>query len=179
MKSLIISITVFLLFQPAFAYMDNTPSKTAPKTPYEKGVIKLNTDDPTYNLWKKLRTPDPNRKPGLSDVQRYEALFAWSGIPTFFKLPVALTPEDLKVGKVDVAIMGAPLDMSGGMRGAAFGPNALRTSAKYLLGGSGTMPHMHVMINPFETLKIVDYGDAQVDPLSTERSMGHIRELRY
>jgi arginase family enzyme len=37
-----------------------------------------------------------------------------AGIPTFFKLPIALTPEDLKAGDVDVAIIGAHTDMGGG-----------------------------------------------------------------
>ena len=39
------------------------------------------------------------------------------------------------------------------------------------------MPHMPTLINPFEELTMVDYGDAPVDPLSTERSVHAIREL--
>lgn len=35
---------------------------------------------------------------------------------------------------------------------------------------------MHVMVDPFKELKIVDYGDIAVDPLSTECSLSHIRE---
>jgi agmatinase len=42
-------------------------------------------------------------------VHRYDVHFENVGIPTFFKRPLALTLEDLRAGKVDVAIFGAPL----------------------------------------------------------------------
>jgi agmatinase len=42
--------------------------------------------------------------------------FYYQGIPTFFRAPVALCPQDLKAGNVDVAIMGASFDMSTSMR---------------------------------------------------------------
>jgi arginase family enzyme len=51
-----------------------------------------------------------------------------AGIPTFASAPVALTPADLRAGKVDVAILGAPIDMGSGFRGARGGPLALRTT---------------------------------------------------
>jgi agmatinase len=35
---------------------------------------------------------------------------------------------------------------------------------------------MHTMVNPFKELTIVDYGDAPIDPLSTERSIHEIRK---
>ena len=38
------------------------------------------------------------------------------------------------------------------------------------------MPHTHTMVDPFKDLTIVDYGDAPVDPLSTERSVHEIRK---
>jgi guanidinobutyrase len=140
--------------------------------------IPLNPKDPTYNMWKQFRdtSKDAKREPGLIHVHKYIGGFAWHGISTFFKLPVALNPQDLIAGKTDVAIVGAPLDMSLGMRGAAFGPKSLRSSDRYLGYGALSMPHMHVLINPFEVLTIADYGDIAVDPLSTERSMEHIRE---
>ena len=62
-------------------------------------------DDPTYDLWKLVRDDlSEGREPGPIDVQRYYGGLGWQGIPTFFRLPVALTPEDLKAGKVDVLI---------------------------------------------------------------------------
>jgi len=144
----------------------------------DEGVIRLNPKDPRLNDWKKLRdtSKDPKREPGPIHINRQYAS-AWSGIPTFFGLPVALNPEDLKAGKVDVAILGAPLDTGSGMRGAAFGPRALRTSEKYLGSGEDTDPHLHVLVNWNTDLNAVDYGDTPVDYLSGERSMPPIREM--
>ena len=67
--------------------------------------------------------------------------------------------------------------MGGGFRGAAYGPNGLRAVQDYLTWGAYSMPHMHTMVNPFEDLIMVDYGDAPVDPFSTERSVHAIREM--
>jgi agmatinase len=39
------------------------------------------------------------------------------------------------------------------------------------------MDHMLTLVNPFKEMTIVDYGDAPVDMLSTERSMHAIREF--
>ena len=36
-------------------------------------------------------------------------------------------------------------------------------------------PNMHVMIDPFAVLNIVDYGDAPIDNMSTERTMEPVR----
>lgn len=98
------------------------------------------------------------------------------GIPTFFKLPVALTPEDLKAGDVDIAIIDAHTDMGGGYRGAAWGPMAFRASPGTVGRGAFAMDHMLTLVNPSEELTVVDYGDAPVDMLSTERGMHAIRE---
>jgi agmatinase len=119
--------------------------------------------------------------PGLFWPHRQSRGGAWLGIPTFFKLPIALTPEDLRAAKVDVAIFGAPLDMGFGMRGAAFGPQAIRVSERYLSWGDArsgaSRPHQHVRIDPFHVLTAADYGDVAIDPFSTERSVGHVQEF--
>lgn len=117
------------------------------------------------------------REPGPIDIQRFIGGAGWFGIPTFFKLPVALTPEDLRAGAVEVAIVGAYTDMGGGYRGAAWGPLAFRASPSTDGWGAFSMDHMLTLVNPFEELTIVDYGDAPVDPWSTERSMPAIREF--
>lgn len=152
---------------------------SAEKKREDDAVIRLNEKDPTLNDWKKLRdtSKDPKREPGPIHINRQWA-GGWLGIPTFFGLPVALNPEDLKAGKVEVAIMGAPLDTGSGMKGAAFGPRALRTSEKYLSSGpEDTDPHLHVMVNWNADLNVVDYGDTPIDYLSGERSMQPIREM--
>ena len=148
----------------------------APIREGEKPVIPLDTKDPSYNLWRQLRdfSKDPKREPGIINVQKYPMGFSQNAMPTFFHLPVALTPEDLKASKVEVALIGAVTDMGTGMRGAAHGPNAVRNSNVY--GGYGMrQPHMHVMVDPLQELVAADFGNAPIDIMSTERSMHAIR----
>ena len=149
------------------------------KMPGVKPVIPLNTQDPTYDLWKTPRKDlSKDRKAGPINIQRYSGGTGWNGIPSFFRLPIALTPEDLKAGNVDVAMLGAYTDMGGGQRGANRGPGALRLSAaEYVTWGEWSMSHMGTMVNPFKELTIVDYGDAPVDPFSTSRSNEAIRAM--
>jgi agmatinase len=141
--------------------------------------IPLDPNAPYFNDWSERRdtSNDPKREPGLIQIQRYDGGFAWTGIPSFFNLPLALTPEDLKAAKVDVAIMGAPLDTSSGMRGAAFGPKALRGSENNLYWGPYMDPHLHVMVSWQNELVVADYGDVAIDEFSVERSMAPIREM--
>ncbi len=176
-----IVLSLFFLTPTAFAIglLDQglEQGEQAPIREGEKPVIPLDTKDPTYNIWHTLRdfSKDPKREPGPINIQKYDMGMAWSGIPTFFHLPVALTPEDLKAGKVEVAIMGAYTDMGSGMRGAAHGPNAFRNSEVY--GGWGIVktPNMHVMVDPLKELTVVDYGDAPNDMMSTERTIHAVR----
>jgi agmatinase len=69
------------------------------------------------------------------------------GIATFLQRPVGLTPADLRAAGVDVAMVGAGMDFSGGMRGAAFGPRALRSHDMYLPNVATGLPHAHVMVD--------------------------------
>ena len=81
-------------------------------------------------VWKEEydRSEDPQREPGPIELNRYVVnSSAPSGIPTFMRFPVCLTPDDLRAGEVDVAVMGAPIDLSIGQRGTGFGPLGLRT----------------------------------------------------
>ena len=135
--------------------------------------IPLNPDDPTLDPWSQLRDPgdDPAREPGPF----YPGRLRNSGVLTFFQLPIALNGDDLRAGDVDVAILGAPVDMGVGMRGAGTGPTALRSSLGLLDGGG--LPHMHVGVAWKRVLKAVDYGNAPIDRLSVERSMSPVREL--
>lgn len=71
------------------------------------------------DLWRQERdrSNDPKREPGPIELNRYVATpGAYAGIATFMGLPLAIYPEDLKAGEVDVAVMGAPIDLSGGRR---------------------------------------------------------------
>ena len=112
--------------------------------PGVKPMIPLDTEDPTYDMWKTMRSDlAEGRDPGPIDIQRMPFGLGYTGIPTFFRLPIALTPEDLKVGDVDVAFLRAYTDMGMGQRGANRGPTALRASAaEYVSWGAASMAHI-------------------------------------
>ncbi len=111
----------------ALAFLDDTPEIPAPAPEGVEPVIPLNKKDPTYDVWKLIREDlSEGREPGPINIQRFPGGLGWQGIPTFFRLPVALVPEDLEAGQVDVAIMGALTDMGMGSRGASRGPAAFR-----------------------------------------------------
>lgn len=133
--------------------------------------IPLNTESPYFNSWK-VRRPqslEPKREPGPFSLSYYAD--SWrSGIATFASARVAIYPEDLVAGGVDVAIVGAPLDMGSYYRGARFGPQAMRNED----GADGN--DMYTMVDPTEVMTVVDYGDIAVDNMSTERTVQHVRE---
>jgi len=116
--------------------------------------IPLNTESDYLNAWKIKRPEALNRKrePGPIHLSYYMDSDR-SGIRTFAGAPLAIYPEDLIAGEVDVAIVGAPLDMGSYYRGQRFGPQAMR--ATYYSGGTD----MNTMINPSQVLHTVDYGD--------------------
>jgi arginase family enzyme len=136
----------------------------------DMGAIPLNLSSKRFNT---LPTPEPlrplKRSPGPFSVHRY--LFPESGIPTFAGAKVAIWPEDLVAGSVDVAIMGIPNNMSSGRRDAGRGPLVMRA-----LNTMAT-PDVQTLLNPLDVLSVVDYGDIFVDIMSTERTIGHVAEM--
>lgn len=149
----------------------------APIREGEQAVIPLDTKDPSYNAWQTPRDDlQEGREPGPINPNRFPFGFAYTAMPTFFGQPLALTPEDLKAGNVDVAVLGAFTDMGTGMRGAAHGPNAFRNAEVYGGYGLGT-PHMMTMVDPLTEMTVVDYGNAPNDLMSTERTMHAVRSL--
>lgn len=134
--------------------------------------IPLNTSSPEFNAWRLLRprSMDPEREAGPVSLGRYDG---YGGPPTFGGLPLALTREDLIAGEVDVAILGAPLNMGSGWRDS--GERA--TAELRLLGWPIGNRDQYVQVHSSEVLNIVDYGDVAVDNNSTERSMQHVREI--
>jgi agmatinase len=144
-------------------------SKFNPET--DLASIPLNTGDEGFNAWKveRPRSLNPKREAGPIHLSRYAS--KWStGVKTFANAPLAIYPEDLIAGNVDVAIVGAPLDMGSYYRGQRFGPMAMRN--EYGAGGID----MTTMIDPSDVLSIVDYGDIAIDNMSTEISVHHVRE---
>ena len=139
----------------------------------EAAIIRLDPNAPTLDPWSQLRdtTDDAQREPGLIQIGRLRT----PGVLSFFGLPVALTQDDLRAANVEVALMGAPVDMGVGMRGAGEGPAALRRTMDSLANGS--LPHMHVGVAWRRALVVADYGDAPIDILSVERSMPPVRRM--
>ena len=127
----------------------------------------------TKRFVRAVRTPPALRKmerePGPFSVHRY--LYPESGVPTFGGASVAVWPEDLVAGKVDVAIMGVPSDMSSGQRDASWAPDEMRA-----LNTIAT-PDVQSLIKPLEVLSVVDYGNLYVDRLSVERTIDHVVEM--
>jgi agmatinase len=134
--------------------------------------IALNVDSPRFNAWRmqRPRSMDPAREAGPISLGRYGTS---GGPPTFGGFPLALTPEDLIAGEVDVAIVGAPLNMGSGWRDSG----AQATTDMRVMGRALGGMDQYVQITPGSVLNIVDYGDIAMDNNSTERSMQHVREI--
>lgn len=177
MKKIYLLLTALLIFSSHSIKAQDKKVKDPNASEYE-GYVKLNPDDPGYDMWKKVREDlSEGRKPGPINVQRFEGGFPWVGIPTFFHLPVALTPEDLKAGEVEVAIMGA--ELVGGMRARTWGPMEMRNphrSEVYHIWGSWAMPELDTGRTALQELVVVDYGDAPMEPLSLERTIPEVRK---
>ena len=145
-------------------------------TRYQEGRdepnIPFNTDSPEFNAWRteRPRSMDPAREDGPIGLGRYSGR---GGPPTFGRFPLALTKQDLVEGEVDVAIVGAPLNMGWGWRDS--GERA--TTMLRLYGWPMGQSDQYVQIETGKVLNIVDYGDIAIDNNSTERSMQHVRKI--
>ena len=97
---------------------------------------------------------------------------SYAGLGTFDKLPLVLDPAELQ--GVDVAIVGAPIDETTvGRPGTRFGPRSIRLADP--AGTGDERPHMELGVDPYEVLRVVDYGDAEIVPADPERSHAAIR----
>jgi agmatinase len=108
-------------------------------------------------------SPQRDVPPGMQE--QLDLLYA--GLATFAQRPWLTEPEQLDAWQPDVAIVGAPFDVSTTNRpGARFGPRALRASAYT----PGTY-HLDLGIEIFDWLEVVDFGDAHCPHGQTE--VGH------
>ena len=95
------------------------------------------------------------------------------GVPSFSKLPWVEDPDDIRRANADVAIVGAPFDdMVTHRPGTRFGPRAIR-EAQYT---SGSLNSLQLDVRPFEELRVVDAGDANIVPTLPTR--GHAMIFR-
>ncbi len=94
------------------------------------------------------------------------------GLATFAKRPFVPDATELTEWGADVAVIGAPFDLSTTHRpGARFGPRALRASAY----DPGTYS-LDLDVEIFDWLTVVDHGDALCPHGQTEASHDAIRE---
>ena len=149
-----------------------------PKNP---DVLRLN-EDSYRDMWRTKRdySKDPKREPGPVSLQRYEAQLETVGVKTFFQQPFAWKQDDLIAGKVDVAIFGAPTGALPHSGGSVWAPAEIRFTRDYGTYGA-TLPlgwkEYETLIDPFTILKVVDYGDAGMDPYSQARTLEEIRKI--
>lgn len=130
------------------------------------------TDNAPWNGQRSV--PDGHRPAGPITINRADREMAWSGIQTFLKLPVCLTPDDLRAGNVDIAVGGAPWDGTAtGLTGTHLGPSAIR-QGDYITDAS-RLSHLDVRVDPFEHLEVCDYGDADVLIGNPEGTYDNIR----
>ena len=82
-------------------------------------------------------------------------------IATFMRLP-----HSRELGAFDVALLGIPYDGGTSYRaGARFGPREIRSQSAMI------RPYSHPLhVAPFERLRVADYGDIDVVPISIERT---------
>ncbi len=155
--------------------VDGLPAGLVPwRDPNDPNVIRLDDDSKAF-LTRRDRSGDLERTPGPINLQRYEDAWSKWAFPTYLGVPVALTPEDLKAGDVDVAIVGLPSDFnpSGGQGWAA---NQMRIIRTIDTANKGVDPHTHV--DYMKELKIVDYGNASQNPFQLGMSLAeHARVM--
>jgi agmatinase len=93
----------------------------------------------------------------------------YAGLLTFSGMPYVQDPAEL--AGTDVAIVGAPTDeLVSDRPGTRFGPRAIRAA------GAPPGPHLEAGIDGFAELRVVDYGDAPVQPADPAASHAAIEQ---
>ncbi len=109
------------------------------------------------------------RKRSLPHPQPTDALIypRFSGVSTFMRLPHVPRAVEL-----DVAIIGVPYDGGTTYRpGARFGPRHVREQSSIIRPWNPVLN-----VSPFEKLRIADFGDLSINPLSLEDTFQRISD---
>jgi agmatinase len=97
---------------------------------------------------------------------------AWAGLLTFAELPYTEDPAELR--GVDAAVVGAPTDaLNTHSPGSRHGPRAIRAA------DPTSAYHLETRVDWWESLRVVDYGDAPVvptDATASHRAIEHTVE---
>jgi agmatinase len=115
----------------------------------------------------KQRRPGSLSKPSKRNPQPVDALVypRFSGIATFMRLPHVTRAEEL-----DVALLGIPYDGGATYRsGPRFGPRHVREQSAIIRPWNPVLN-----LNPFEKLRIADFGDLSINPLSIDDTFRRI-----
>lgn len=99
----------------------------------------------------------------VENLANHAQLPAYFGIPTFMRQPATRDVHD-----IDVVVMGIPFD-SGATSyrsGARFGPRKIREASLLLWGYN-----RFFKIAPLDRLRVADYGDVSVSPVSLEATV--------
>ncbi len=141
--------------------IDGLPASLQPWRDPDNPNVQILDDGWDVYYKRRDRSKDPKREAGPINMQRYSVVSGINGFPTYMGLPVAFTPDDLKAGEVDVAIVGLPswFQPTGGTQWAA---NHMRLIRSYDHAEVGH--DMHLNINYFDELNVVDYGNANQHP---------------
>ena len=166
----------------------NDPSVTPWSDPDDPHVIRLNKDDPSAEVWNYRNPRLAKDRKGPTDLQRYGSGMRHEAFPTFLSAPVALTPQELKDGDIDVAIVGSLTDMNP-VPGTRLGANYLRainiSSADYFVAkGDGkqetledVFPFNTYLRNSLGEINLADYGNIKAHPYSGEKSTEEVRAV--
>lgn len=148
----------------AAAQMGYSPERDMGAAP-----LNLTTDDFRWRVVTPPALREMKRDAGPFSVHRY--LNPTSGVPTFGGAKVAIWPEDLVAGNVDIAIVGVPSNSGSGVRDSEWAPDEMRAMNTIAKADQKTL------IKPFDVLSVVDYGDFAVDNMSIELSVGHVTAM--
>ena len=190
-KASLFSICTFSIVIPMHAQINKEHVDKAPKEewapmphidPDDSTVMKVK-QGPSTNIWRDVLdySQFPKRENGPMNIQRYELQMEPVGIKTFFQRQVALTPEDLIAGKVDVAMFGAPTGALPHSAGNMWAPAEIRYTRDYggYTAGSFELSWVEyeTLINPFNHITAVDYGDAGLNPYNQSHTLEEIRRV--
>ena len=189
-SSIFVIISLVFITNPIVAQINKEHVEKAPKEEWVP-MPHINQEDPTLekirqdkatDIWRQKRDySNDNREDGPINLKRYELEMENTGIRTFFQLPVALTPEDLKAGEVDVAIFGAATAALPHSAGSMWAPSQIRFTRDWGAYGDPKFPlswiEYETLLNPFENLVAVDYGDVGMNAYSQARSLEEIRRV--
>ena len=142
--------------------IDGFPAAMQPwRDPANPNVQILDPGWDKYYKRKDMISDNPKREPGPIDLQRYHVVPTKHAFPTYFGLPIAMTSEDLRVGNVDIAIVGAPSQFNPA-DGNGWAANYMRIIHNYDFAQSGH--DMWFNNEYFDILNIVDYGNTNAHP---------------